>query len=77
MKTTLFNIIFKTTAFYILTEGFIIFVFQRFITTDNFFVFVLLTINFGITINMISICLHRIRDIMDEIEKIKNDKTNS
>lgn len=63
MKTALFNIIFKTTAFYILTVGFIIFIFQRFITTENFFIFALLTIYSGIIINMIAICIYLIKNI--------------
>ncbi len=62
MKTALFNIIFKTTAFYILTVGFIIFIFQRFITTENFFIFALLTIYSGIIINMIAICIYLIKN---------------
>lgn len=62
MKIALFNIIFKTTAFYILTVGFIIFIFQRFITTENFFIFALLTIYSGIIINMIAICIYLIKN---------------
>lgn len=62
MKTALFNIIFKTTAFYILTVGFIIFIFQSFITTENFFIFALLTIYSGIIINMIAICIYLIKN---------------